>query len=356
MTDHTVVPISYLLRESQYDLAGHIQRWFTSLVNAPGSFPPSGIVRGIQSYTDPDDPNNVPWSVDRQLFSVREGRWLQIEFEHHGFTAADGGGWVYGPPSVVSAGLETLPDHTYLFDARQRETEPLDVDLEETVTYEHHRETTTSRTIHFDFGAKLGATIGGKESGGSIEAEVSAAFGFSDTDTSVAGESTSETRTQRIRTKVPAGEALLATLSSPTVASRTEFTINAAWLAGMKLRFWSGYNDWGYVKQMVKNQGRTRTGIPIPESDDQLTEISFTDMDDFVEMLQATNVYFPEVASLPAPYLDFAGLSDAVEGRRIVASGVENSTVQHASDYRFETVSDISKALAGLPDGHYITA
>ena len=348
------VPMSFLIRESQFEVAEKLRQWFHNFVNVPASFPPGPMTRGIASYNPPSNPNNHPWTPENMVFQCGDGRWFRVTFVHHGWDAGESG-WVYSKPTVISADEQVLPDHTYLFN-NINGSKPLKIKLTESVTYEHRRETTTSRTIHFDFGTKLGAKIGGAEAGGSIEAEVTANLGFSDTDSSVKGESTSQTREQDIETEVPPGEAILATISSPTVVTKRDFDINAVWLASMKIAWWEGYDKWGYVKQLADSQGHTQTGIPIPGSDDRLTEVTFPDMDSFVEAITGVNVYWPSVTTLPAPYLDFGGISDAIDGRKVVANGTETATIQHASDYVFQKVTgSVDKYLDEVREDHYIT-
>ena len=348
----STIPLSYMIRESQFAMAQGIQRWFTSLVNAPGSNPPGPMHRGIASYNPPDNPNNRPWSPEDQIFQAGSGRWLRVTFDHHGWDP-DRSDWKYGPVKVTASELQVLADHSYLFDNRYGAA-ALDINLEEDVTYVHERSTTTDHTITADFGAKTKGTIGGAAEGGSLEAEVSAAFGIKDSSGEGTRDTSNVTRKQAIHTSVPAGKAVLATISSPTVTAARDFTIDGVWLASMKLGFWGGYEDWGYIKQIAASQGRTTRGIAIPLSDDTLTEVAFPSMDEFESMLQGYNVYFPQVGDLPDPKLIFAGIDHALDNRRIQWSGRELETVQHAADYAFAVVDDVDAALAKVRSDHIV--
>ena len=362
MTD--AIPLSYMIRESQFAMAQAIQRWFHALVDAPGSLPPGPMTRGIASYNPPENPNNRPWAPEDQVFQAGSGRWLRVTFDHHGWDPALSE-WAYGPQRITKSELQVLENHSYLFDNRQG-VEPLDIDLEEDVTYEHSRTTTTSHTLALDFGAKEKGTIGGEKQGVSLELEVTEALGISDTNTDAKAESTSVTRKQAVRTKVPAGVAVLATISAPTVTASREFTIDGVWLASMRLGFWGGdgaagvypggYEAWGYIKELAASQGRTTRGIAIPQSDDTLTEIAFPSMDDFASALYGHNVYFPAVETLPPPYLVFAGIDHALDNRRIQWAGRELTTEQNAAEYAFAAVSDVAHALQFVRDDHVITS
>ena len=356
------IPLSYMIRESQFQVAQGIGQWFRGFVNAPGTDPPGEMARGIQSYTDPDSPYNEPWSPEHQVFQDKGGRWLRVTFEHRGWDPSRSE-WVYGPEHVTKSELEVLENHSYLFDNRKG-VEALDIDLEEDVTYEHSRSTSTSHTLQLDFGAKEKGTIGGEKSGVSLELEVSEALGITDQDTDAKSESTSVTRKQAVRTKVPAGTAVLATISAPTVTASRAFSIDGVWLADMRLGFWGGdgpggaypggYEAWAYIKNLAASQGRTTRGIAIPLSDDTLTEIHFTSMDDFLEALYGHNVYFPKVEDLPQPRLVFFGIDEIIDGRRIQWAGTELTTEQNAADYEFAAVTNVDAALRSVREDHVV--
>ena len=327
----TTVPLSYMIRQSQLQVARALAAWLYAPVPldraAPNDIEPGWDQKG--PIWDGRERTRQIWAPAHQLFDARDGTF-RCWFDHQGFDP-ELSDWQYGPEETISSDLEVLEDHSYLFD-NTNGVEPLDIDLEEAVTYHNSRTTTTSQTISLDFGAKEKGTIGGEKQGASLEVEVTEAFGIK-TDTAEAKtESTDVTRKQAIRTTVPKGKAVLATIESPTLKTSRDFTIDGVWLSSIKIAFDSRFDAWEYIKEMVAAPGRVSRVDGNQDTswlaDVQITEVSWPSWDDFLAMVGATNVDFPDVVKP----MRFADVENAVhDRRRIQWHGRELRTAQHAA-------------------------
>lgn len=366
------IPLSYMIRESQFTVARAIADWMNGLgfrVNQRNidRITPGRRMMPYREWDNRPELPFLPWSPDNQTFEGSgNGLYMRFTFAHEGWDP-DLSSWDYGPRSIVSSGLELLDQHTYLFD-NAHGVEALDIDLDESVTYKDERSTSLSESISLDFGAKQKGTIGVTSIGAQLEAEISEAFGIKTDKASAESKSKTTTRAQKIRTKVPVGKALEATISAPTTRSFRDFVIDGAWLSGLKIAIPAFAEDWDYFKAFTSNKSViTRYGdgelnynsgdyIEIdfnpPESDTSTA----SGIDAFLQMLDGHNIYFPDVEKLPPPRLAFFGLEDQINrGRRVQWHGRENQTNQSTGHFVFSDVTQRREQVADrLPDDHVI--
>lgn len=333
------VPLSFLVRQTQREVADAIADWFDQLTGVWGG------PRGPR--------NDSNWQRSHQEIGWDGGYALRLLFDFTGFDP-DRSHWEHGPERISDESLVTLVAHSYLFDNRGG-SEPLDIDLSEAVTYHQSRSTSTTSRIKLDIGSKTTGTIGGDDVGAKLEQEISASLGI-ETDTSTAEEnSTDRTQTQSIRTKVRPGRALLASIETPRVDSARDFAVDG-WIAGpLTVSFASrAFGAGGVIPEGLTHAGPNTTYAPYSDSDpDARIELRFESFDDFLSLLAGTNVDFGGIER------DIShGRSDAIDdARRLRWSGVIRRQYEQSAAYRFtDATSDADSVAAGLAGDHVVRA
>ena len=222
-------------------------------------------------------------------------------------------------------------------------------ELDESVTHLHSRTVTTSEQWHFDFGMNQKVTLGGKDAGIGFEAGANEAFGWKKDTSQQEADSKNVTRTQKLSYKVPVGKAELATLSSPTIVTRTPLHLNAWWTMPFTItvhRLWA------------EAAWKTVLG-PRTYSSGQYVTTRWLGWQDFHEWMNATNTEFPGHTSPWNPQTRFnPAWSQLPQGGYTLLSmdGTVESSEQHATDWTFTDVTNEDPNKLDVPDGHRIYA
>ena len=333
----TAVPLSYMVRATEQAAANTITQWWTR-----------DILRSTENYQI----GRGLWLKGNQVFGplVAAEAGLTVKFTFNGFDP-NLSAWTYGDPKIIDDTIEPVPGATYLFDNRSHD-EPLEVDLQASVTYGQSRSTQTSHEIDVDLkiGSKTTGTIGGDAEGAKLETEVSAELGIGSKDETAkaTAEDTARTTTQDVKTDVSPYGATLGIVSSPTITQLRPFAINGIVAAGLSLRYSAAAHGW--AKPLIDSPATTLAK--------GFYTTTFDAWADFTDMLAGVNTDFPLING---PF-GWAGrirrLSDP-NLRRLVWSGIEHRKYQKASDYAFTDVKaneDVDALLTkyGIEADHHV--
>ena len=329
MTD--TIPLSYLVRQAQLAAANQILLWFQDckqwIPPAIGKLDVHKWTRGAQEIAEPD--------------TGGQGWDWSVTFE---FSAFDPGShYSWGDPKIVSDQIVAHPDQTLLLD-NSGWGQAEDVDLTRSVDLKHESTSSTESKISVDIGAKVGATIGGEAEGGSIEAEISTTLGIANTSRKGITDTSDESQSVSVKTKVPAHKALLATISSPQLIEDTPFTVDGLIDGPFSIAFNNGLTT-GEFRQLMSGPRYQ------PIGDREL--VRFQGFDDLYEAMRFVNVDFPGQTS--ALYPDhIAGIEAA---RRIQWAGNVRQVIETAATVRFQDVADPKQAIIdnSLPTDRVIT-
>ena len=221
-----VIPLSYVLRQQQLK---------SDMAKAMGALW-EGILQKYPTYIEwhADD-----WTKNSMQLWVNSGTYLpdidfRVTYKYNG-VVQDQSGFTRGTEKVLSSNDFEQPGKAWLVDLSQSE-EPLSFQRQESVSLSKGSETTMDHTTEIDVGteAEQKATIGGAETGGSLEAGIKESFGYEDTkensQTEARSKDTSEGTT--IDEECPEYAVTLITINSEEIHSDTP-------------RGWHGPADYG---------------------------------------------------------------------------------------------------------------
>lgn len=314
------IPLSYLVRQQQLAAANQILLWFQDIKNW---LPPSIGKLDVHAWTRDDQTIAEPDTGGK-------GWDWSLKYSFQAFDPASHYSW--GQPKTVSDQIVAHPDQTLLLDNTgwgQAE----EVDLTRSVDLKHQSTTSTESKISVDIGSKVGATLGGEAEGGSIEAEISTTLGIANTNRKDITDSTDESQSVSIKTKVPAHKALLATISSPQLIQDTPFSVDGL----IDGPFAMGFNDGlavNYFAQYMSGPRYSHAG--------GRHLIQFEGFDDFYNALRGYNVDFPGVVDAP---LDYGHIPAVEAARRIQWTGNVRQVIESAATVRFQDVADPQQAI-----------
>ena len=267
------IPLSYEVRSAQVAFAGALRDCFADQIAYDPLGPPGPMQTDL-------------WTPGQQI--VREkpdsahGLNFAVQFD---FTGFDPGAskWVYGNPAEENTTLVEHPDATLTWD-NEFGASVLHINRKQTVTKHQSTTTETDDIIKIDIGSKIGATIGGKESGGSIEAEITANIGITHGVKDVKSLSTDETVEVGVNTDIPVGDKVRATFSSPRVTTVTPFSIDGFVDSNRITMAWDHGISVGYLGQLMSGPRYFDNGRH---------NVWFEGYQDLYQALEGTNVNFP---------------------------------------------------------------
>ena len=225
-----VIPLSYVLRkqQSEGDLAVAMGRLWAGILDEFGAtaYHETHAVTG--SPSDNNRGTEPAWTKERMAVWINGGEsepslLCKITYRYNG-VVNDEAGFTRGRETILSSNDTEQPGKAWLIDLSQSE-EPLQFQRQESVTLSQSTSTEMDHTTEIDVGteAEQKVTIGGAESGGSLEAGIKESFGYSDTreeaKTSARNKDKSESTT--IDENCPEYQVTLITLNSEEIHSDT---------------------------------------------------------------------------------------------------------------------------------------
>ena len=234
----------------------------------------------------------------------------------------------------------------------------LPFEREESVTLTAERSVEMDSTTEIDVGVSSETTIGGSLFGVSLEEKITASFGYKDTEEEK--EARADTKSKETSTKIA--------YNCPKLRI-TLLTIKSTDINSKKKKSWHGVPDYSFVISFNNNKLSNYYWAPKlnrgPNHKDLHTgwhEYHFSSMNDFLTMLEGTNVDWPGMLDHGGlPPLVKQGLAMLIDGdnRRIDLDGIEERHYEQGADISVEDVTgqdphDVLKA-HGIPEAHLVT-
>ena len=371
-----VIPLSYVLRQQQVNssLSAAMARcWMTIFDKYAGS----GYYETHADKGNPKDNNrgtDPQWSKTNMAVWVNAGSerpilLFKIAYKYNG-VLNDQSGFSRGTEKILSSADFEQPGKAWLIDLSQSE-EPLNFQRQESVTISQSSETTMDHTTQIDVGteAEQKATIGGAETGGSLEAGIKESFNYSDTKEETKTEARSEDKSEgtTIDEDCPEYQVTLITINSDEIHSDTP-------------RGWHGAVDYGVTVDAPiegilsepanysagPNFERMRHGSRYHEYTATVPELSLSDQktgrwgrwswpnwDAFLSFLDGTDTAMPQMLDRhPSSARTIAILHDPAQ-RRIDLDGIEHRDYEEGARVKVAQVD--AGDLSAVVQKHGIT-
>lgn len=271
------VDLSYYVRQSQKEFAGALRDCFVSQIAYDPEGPPGPMV--TTSWT----PGH---QQIREVENKAHGLNFSVTYQFTGFDPQESE-WVYGNPSEENTALVTHADATLTWDNTQGAS-VLHVNRKQTVDKHQSTTTETDDIIKVDIGSELGFTVGGKESGGSIEGKITANLGITHGVKDVKSISTDESVEVGVNTDIPVGAKVEAVFTSPRVTTLTPFTIDGYIDGPLTIGFDDGIAV-GTLSQLLSGPRYQ------PDTANGIHYVHFTGFSDLYQALEGTNTSFPNL-------------------------------------------------------------
>ncbi len=372
-----VIPLSYVLRQQQkgsYMAAAMSRVWMDILDEYAAS-------ESYETHADKGSPKDTnrgtepQWTKDSMSLWVNGGSerpslLFKITYKYNG-VLQDASGYSRGTEKILSSSDFEQPGKAWLIDLSQSE-QPLNFQRQESVTITQSSETTMDHTTQIDVGteAEQKVTIGGAETGGSLEAGIKESFNYSDTkeESQTAGRSKDKSEGTTIDEDCPEFQVTLITINSEEIHSDTP-------------RGWHGAVDYGVtvdapIEGILSEPSNYSAGpnfenmrhgsryheytatVPQLSLSDQETgqwgRWSWPNWDAFLSFLDGTDTALPKMLDRsPASPGTIALLHDPAH-RRIDLDGIEHRDYEEGARVK---VAQVDKGdLADVVNKHGITS
>ena len=312
-----VVDLSYYVREAQLKFTSALRDCFKDQIFYDPDGPPGKMI------TDEWVPSK---QYIRETPNKEHGLNFGIEFHFTGFDPEESE-WVYGDPAEENTALITHADATLTWD-NSHGAAVLHVNRKQEVTKHQSTTTETDDIIKVDIGSELGFTVGGKESGGSIEGKITANLGITHGVKDVKSISTDETVEVGVNTDIPVGDKVEGLFTSPRVTTLQPFTVDGYIDGPLTVWFDDGISV-GTLSQLLNGPRYT------PNTAEGRHGIHFTSFADLYQALEGTNTSFPKLTGPIFP--DCPGHVDDL--RRIQWHGTLRSVEDETINVEFRKVN-----------------
>ena len=269
------VDLSYYVRQSQQEFATGLYQCLADSGQISFDAPPGPML------TDEWNPTS---QVIRETPNAAHGLNFRVSYQFTGFDPEESE-WVYGHPTEENTALVTHPSATLSWD-NSSGASVLHVNRKQTVTKHQSTLTETDDIVKVDIGSEIGFTLGGKESGGSIEGKITANLGITHGVKDVKSISEDESVEVGVNTDIPVGDKVQAVFTSPRVTTVTPFDVDGYIDGPLYVSFDDGIAV-GTLSQLLhgpRYQPDTSAGRHI---------IYFTGFSDLYQALEGTNTSFP---------------------------------------------------------------
>ena len=376
-----VIPLSYVLRQQQY--GGELAHAMAELWNVILDKDPTYL----EMHTDVDENKSHgnrgttrQWTKNSMTLWANSGGSLprllfRIAYKYNG-VQQDQSGFTRGKEKILSSNDFEQPGKAWLIDLSQS-SQPLNFTRSESVTLAQSSETAMSHTTEIDVGteAEQKATIGGSETGGSLEAGIKESFGYSDSkeESATASRSKDKSEGTEIDEDCPEFDVTLITINSAEIHSDTPrgwhgpvdygITIDAP-IEGF-LSEPSRYTAGALFESMRHGPGYKEYTAEIPELSlgDQTTgrwaRWSWPNWDAFLSFIDGTDTALPKMLNKsPASHSASALFHNPVH-RRIDLEGIEHRDYEEGARVKVAQVDsgDLDSVIAkhGITPDRIIT-
>ena len=370
-----VIPLSYMLRQQQ--LGGTLAEAMGELCTVLFEKYPTYLEWHAAADSSPVNRGLTPdWTKEVMSLWANAGGSLpgllfKVTYKYNG-VVNDESGYSRGTEKILSSNDFEQPGKAWLIDLSQSE-EPLSFQRSESVTLSESSSTEMDHTTEIDVGteAEQKATIGGAETGGSLEAGIKESFGYEDTkeEDQTAARSKDKSEGTTIDEECPEYQVTLITINSEEIHSDTP-------------RGWHGPADYGVVIDAPIegflsepqnysagiNFGNMRHGARYHEYSAAIPQLSLSDAptgrwgrwswpnwDAFLSFIDATDTELPLMLNRSPVSTHAAGLLHDPAHRRIDLDGIEHRDYEEGARVKVAQVdagdlSDVIQRHGITPD------
>lgn len=327
------VPISFEWRRSQFGLQDDLG-YLLTVFGSP-----------IRTAEYVDKPDFKGWSKDNQALIWHAQVWNGSEYVYRQVARVDflnphwdplNSGYAYADSKVLSQGTFTVPNTALEFDnCNSEDGEPEKISQSRAVTLQASRSTETNSSFTVDVGNKTGITLGGKETGGGLENELSVALGWKSGESKAESRSESNSETVSIDSQIDAGFRGTLTIDANELHTATNITYWGSWTGGVRISLYDPWlgdpgGIWTPIWQAFLNSSK------VDGNNNRYME--WKTMDDFIETISGTNTETPQFSQETVrPIISNAQRLYDPASRHVTITAREDRTYGNSARYVLST-------------------